>query len=105
MIDTLKIRSLRNAELDSLGTDLGRIYSRYNVETLILKPMVDQFSTFWDEIRTFFGESQSSPLPQNIEKLDERRDVAILGIYAVADGYRYHFDEALRQASACITAM
>lgn len=104
MQNTINFPGLRNVEFIGFGNDIIAIVDPNlagipNLDTAYLP-----FKTQWLALGDYFAQQRGSLLSDDINRLDERRDKALLGISAVCDGYLRHFDAAKVGAAERILA-
>lgn len=104
MINGINLKALRNSEYLRFMKDLVTIIGENNPATLGVQAPYALFSTQVSSLDTLFKLSDASELTEELFKLDTRRDNAIVGIRAVVDGHRYHFDDNYAAAARLLFA-
>jgi len=102
MIET-KMKDYRNKECIQYFKDTVSIYTAFDLTTLKLKTFVDQLDSRHALLEELFEIAKKSEKTETLESLDARRDLAIVGIRKVADGYENYFEEDKAQAGKLIT--
>ena len=104
MINIINFPALRNVEFIGFGNDIIKIIDAANPTTLNLAAAYDPFKAKWNELADYFALQRGSLLSDDLRRLDERRDHALVGIRTVAEGYKKHFDPARVNAAERIMA-
>lgn len=97
MINNIEINKLRNAEFYQLLSDILNLIKIANPITLKVEKPYAVLKSINDEIEMLFKNERGSSLTEEINKLDYRRDEAIIGITLLADSYTHHYDEVLNK--------
>ena len=106
MINAIDLRTLRNVEFLRFGIDFNGLIKKNNPVELNIQPQYVAFTTKLDETSQLFKLAQSSPITQELVLLDERRDMAIIGISGMIDSYCYHFEGAtVKAANLLLTSL
>lgn len=104
MINSIDLRTLRNAEFIRFGIDLSAIVVVNDPVALNIEPQFLTFTTRLTETSGLFRLAQSNPITQELVLLDERRDKAITGINSAIESFCYHFDpDTSRAANLLVT--
>lgn len=96
MIYSIDLPKLRNGEFLQFMTDALGIVNLNNATTLQVKQQYTNLQTVNKSMEALFKVDTSSPVTEEIQALDARRDAAINGIMAVINGYTYHFNDATK---------
>ncbi|MFZ4799403.1 MAG: DUF6261 family protein [Bacteroidia bacterium] len=98
-----KIKDYRNKESIQYLKDTVTIYKAFDLTALKLKVFVDQLEARNALLEQLFEIAKKSEKTETLESLDKRRDLAIVGIRKVADGYENYFEDDKAQAGKLIT--
>lgn len=96
LINGITFSKLRNSEFAQFTSDALELIRRNDPEALQVKAAYDDLKAGNDELNTLLNPDKGSALTGQIEAADDRRDRSVTGINLVAEGYTYHFDDALR---------
>lgn len=102
MIQSIDLSKFRNSECVQFFSDSLKIINLNNPTLLQVLPKYDFLNTVQMELEALFKKSTENPITATIETLDTRRDRAVSGIIAVANGYSFHFDPALAGQASVI---
>ena len=103
MIASINFPALRNAEFLQFSKDALSIVQRADPAALSVTTWYAAFKTVTDAIESLFKTDQGNPITDELQAIDVRRDNAINGITAVADGYSYHFAPTTAAAAKTLT--
>lgn len=104
MINSITLQPLRNGEFLQFLTDVLVIVNKKDPAALKVVALNDALKAKTDEAEKLFKISQSSLITQEIEQLDQRRDDAINGILALASGFGYSADAAIKKHAQALSA-
>lgn len=102
MFEDINLSKLHNNEFVNLGDQIFTILEKYLVAIPALAAEKSKLKNVFEPVNAHFAYDKASPLSMAIGLADERRDDAILGIKAVAGGYRRHFDAPMKEAAVTI---
>lgn len=92
MIQTIRLRSLRNATFISFTDGVVAIGTHHSLVPLGLQLISDAFAATLVPLNAQYAGERGSALTDLIEAADKRRDRAVLGIRTVTEGNLLHFD-------------
>lgn len=98
MVLTIDILKFRNAEYIQFGRDFLAILALNNQTALKVVPQYIAFDKVIGEIEALFKTDQGSNLTPLIDAMDERRDMAVTGIFKYIEAFTNHFDADKKQA-------
>ncbi len=102
-ISSIDLPKLRNAEFLQFSKDALAIIQLNDPAALSVTTWYNRFKTVTDAIESLFKTDQSNPITDELQTIDVRRDNAINGISAVAEGFSYHFAPATAAAAKTLT--
>lgn len=104
MIKSIDLHNLRNANYLQFQKDFLEIILRNNPEVLQIITKYKDLSDKTNELENLFKKVLANPISQELLVLDERRDAAVNGIYYIALGYSYHYEEDTKHAAEALLA-
>lgn len=104
MIKSIDLHNLRNANYLQFQKDFLEIILRNNPEVLQIVTKYKDLSDKTNELENLFKKVLANPISQELLVLDERRDAVVNGIYYIALGYSYHYEEDTKQAAEALLA-
>lgn len=102
MIDSIKLHNLRNGELNQFMADTLAIVNNNDPAGLKVQAKYDALAAARSVLSSLFKRSQSNPITPEIEAADLRRDNAVNGLAAIADGHTCHWDPEIRKQGAVL---
>lgn len=97
MIDSILLQTLRNGVYLQFLTDILTIVLKNNPDNLQARTAYGALRSATDDTEKLFKLSQGSPITEEITALDLRRDRAISGIAALANGFGFSSDAVVGQ--------
>jgi hypothetical protein len=104
MIDSVKLRNLRNAEFIQFVTDALAIIATNNAQTLQIQSQYNALLALKTSLDTLFNKEQASPITDELIALDAKRDSLLNGIISLVQGNTNHFDESIRKQALALQA-
>lgn len=104
MIDSIDLENLRNDEHLQLNKDVAILTLQNDPVALNIKPQYDALVLKNEELDGLYKKQSASELTKELEAIDDRRDRAINGLIAVADGYQNHFEAPKSLAGTRLSA-
>jgi hypothetical protein len=104
MINFIDLRSLRNAEFIQFVNNVASIIQTNNPATLNVVAQLQAFSAKITEMSGLFKNEQSSPLTEDVQLADARRDRSVTGLSSVIDGYTNYFQPEKAAAAHLLLA-
>jgi len=98
MFTTPTFNKFRNREFIQYLNDIKQIVNRRDPRVLKVVPQAYVLNEQLTALENVYKNQLGSTITQELEALDKRRDLAIIGIRAVAEGNTNHFDPAKRAA-------
>jgi hypothetical protein len=105
MILTPRISKLRNSESVQFFVDVITLCKDNKASELNLQKPLAELEKSSKALSTSFKKEQASALTTELTELDNRRDLAIICLRKLADGYRSHHDEAKKKAGKLLVAV
>ncbi len=97
MINKITLVTLRQDEILQFNNDVTSLISLNNPEALKIQKPLARLKSTNEEIGTMITAESYTPLTEELNLLDMRRDVAIIGISQVVEGFTNHFDPIFRK--------
>jgi hypothetical protein len=100
MIGEARVKKYRNAEFIGFMRSTVELIDKYNLTVLaaVKQDLVDAHKN----LDLSFKVSSGSRITATVQELDARRDEAITGLTGVCKFYTYHYDPAIKNASALV---
>ncbi|HEY9115003.1 MAG TPA: DUF6261 family protein [Bacteroidales bacterium] len=104
MINFIDMRALRNAEFIQFVNNVSSIIQTNDPAVLNVVAQLQAFKIKITELSGLFKNEQSSPLTEDVQLLDVRRDRSVTGLGAVIEGYTYYFQPEKAEAARLLQA-
>lgn len=98
------MRSLRNAEFIQFVNNVASIIQTNGPAALNVVAQLQAFKAKITELSGLFKNEQSSPLTEDVQLLDARRDRSVTGLGSVIEGYTYYFQPEKAAAARLLQA-
>ena len=99
MISPLKITALRNNEYTQFMQNFLNVVQRYDPAVLLVQDEYNKLLALINFMKGMLNEGSGNAITDELVALDTRRDEAINGIMALANGYTYSMDPAKKAAA------
>lgn len=99
MVTAPSFYKYRNSEFIQYLTDIKSIILKHDPKVLKVKPQTIALIDTITVMHEVYKKQLGITITDEIQALDKRRDVAIIGIRSVAEGFTYHFDIVKRNAA------
>lgn len=91
MINSIEMRKLRNAEFIQFVNNVASVIQNNDPAVLLVTIQLLAFKAKVTDLSGLFKNEQSSPLTEDVQALDVRRDHGVTGLSAVIEGYTHYF--------------
>jgi hypothetical protein len=99
MINSIEMRKLRNAEFIQFVNNIATIIQSNDPAVLLVTIQLLAFKAKVAGLSGLFKNEQSSPLTEDVQLLDVRRDRGVTGLSSVIEGYTYYFQPEKAEAA------
>ncbi|EZH72437.1 hypothetical protein ATO12_23600 [Aquimarina atlantica] len=98
MFTTPTFYKFRNSEFIQYLTDVKKIVLQRDPQALQVVTQIDALNQQISVMDGVYKKQLGSTITQELEALDKRRDLAIIGIRTAVEAYTYHYDQTKQDA-------
>lgn len=103
MNTTPKLSNYRNASFIAFLKDVVSISNKFDPTALKINKEVAAINTLLVQLDSTYATARANGNTENLESLDTRRDMALIGITTLAEAYQKHYDTAVSEAARSIS--